>query len=571
MLEKKDLRKLLPAALLACAVLVGPLLPGCSGCRGSKAPVAFAPADALGVVVVPRLSEAMSQAKAFFDRFKDNPLVAKAVQQGKAEVVREIGFDPEKPETLKKIGIDPGRGLVAHIAADGKSVGIAVGVSDKAALDKYIAKQAAKVNTELKDVEVDGVKVKELRLKGGTHRLGAFAVVKKTLIICPEAADNKHAAYVAKLTKLKSDISDNKQFVKLSKQVGKHQLLIYVDGEAAAKASKASAKRRLEGASEFMKKYVKEQQETEQAMLAFFRGAAVGFYSSSKGAGMRGYMAVPDEKAKKLAEVFKGKGDPPEFGRFIGPDALSVSRASINVKAVMDKVIENLSPRRKRRLYRQLERLEKQSKIDVRKVLEELPSGRYAAAVYPPNLDPQLNLGSLMSRPEQALGMISTVLFIQVTDTDRAAELLAKLERMMVMGRMDVRIQTGKDELKRYFLEVKGKKVVGWTVKDGLLVVATGDRLDKTLTLMEKGGDNVLDQIESSRAKGLFKSDDGNVGYFNLSKMADMVRGMNLPAEVKLMMSSFLSLFNKLADLTGSLEVKDAGVLVEISLRLADQ
>ena len=36
-------------------------------------------------------------------------------------------------------------------------------------------------------------------------------------------------------------------------------------------------------------------------------------------------------------------------------------------------------------------------------------------------------------------------------------------------------------------------------------------------------------------------------------------------------MSSFLSLFNKLADLTGSLEVKDAGVLVEISLRLADQ
>ena len=46
---------------------------------------------------------------------------------------------------------------------------------------------------------------------------------------------------------------------------------------------------------------------------------------------------------------------------------------------------------------------------------------------------------------------------------------------------------------------------------------------------------------------------------------------MKLPAQVKLMISPVLSMVNKLADLTASMEIKDAGILGELSLRLADQ
>ena len=567
-------KKVLGAAILVLAVMTGSSLPGCGGCGGGKAPLAFAPKDAVLVLVVPGVTNALTGMKAFFDRFKDNPLVGAGVQQKKAQVVRELGFDPEKPESLKKIGVDPARGLVAHLAADGKSGAVALGVSDAGALEKYIAataKRQSGAEVEFRPKEVDGLKIKEVAFKGSSRAVGAYAIIKgKTFVFCAEASDGKHAEYLAKLVKQSGDIGDNKAFVKLSKQVGKHQALLFVSGDGARKLNKADAESRLKGASKYMEKYIKEQQETESAMLAHFNGAAVGLTISGKRVALRSYIAVPDEQAKKLADLLKGKGDAPEFGKFVGPDALMVGRATINAKMVKDKMLESISPRRKRRIYSDMERLEKRSKINVEKVIDELLAGRYALAIYPPNLDLQGGLARLMNKPEAMLGMLSMVLFAQVTDDEKAASLLSNVEKMMVMARQDVRIQS-KGEQKLYYLEMAGKKVAGWAVKDGLVVVATGDRLEKTLELMDKGDENVLGHIDNSRAKGLFKSDDGNVVYYNLQKSADMVRGMKLPAEIKLMISPVLSLFNSLADVTGSLEVKDAGVLTELSLKLSDQ
>ena len=565
-------KRILPIVILAAAAAVGGSLPGCGGCGGGKAPLGLVPRDALVVVVVPGISDALTGAKALFDRFKGNPLVAAGVQQKKAQVVRELGFDPEKPESLKKIGVDPSKGFVGFLAGDGKSGAIAFGVSDAEALEKYMittARRAAGAEVSFKEKTTDGIKVKEVAIKGSSRALGAYAIVKgKTFVFCNEARDNKHAEYLAGLVKQSGDIGDNKVFSRLSKKVGKHQVLVYVSGDGARKASKAEAEARLKGASKYMEKYIKEQQETQEALLAHFDGAAAGLVLSGKRAALTGYVAVPEAQAKKLAGLFKGKGDAPEFGKFIGPDALMFNRITLNAKMVKDKALESISPREKRRIYQRMKRLEERGKINVEKVIDELLAGRYAMAMYPPNIDLQGGLRSLMSA--DALTAISMVFFVQVTDEGKAATLLSSLEKMMVMGRQDVRIQS-KGDLKLYYLEVGGKKVVGWAVKDGVVVVATGDRLEPTLALMEKGGENVLGHIDNSRAKGLLKSDDGNVAYYNLQKSADAARGLKLPAEVKLMISPVLSLFNSLADLTGALEVKDAGVLGELTLKLTDQ
>ena len=574
MRTKLRANRIVMALILAAAMTAGASLPGCSGCGGGKAPLALVPKDAVAVLVVPGVSDALTGMKAFLDRFKDNPMISAGVQQKKALVVKELGFDPEKPESLKKVGIDPSRGLVAHLAADGKSGAVALGVSDAAALEKFIAAQAKRqsgAEVEFRPKEVDGLKIKEVAFKGSSRALGAYAIIKgKTFIFCAEAKDGKHAEYLSQLAKQKGDIGDNKDFVKLSKRAGKHQALVFISGDGARKLSKADAESKLKGASQFSQKYIKEQQETEAAVLANFNGAVVGLSVSGKRLGLKTYVAVPDEQAKKLALLFKGKGDAPEFGKFITPDALMVSRATFDAKMVKDKVLESISPRRKRSLYRDMKRLEEQSKISVEKVIDELLAGRYAVALYPPKLDLKGGLGQLMNRPEAALGMLSMVLFVQVTDDKKAASLLSNLEKMMVMARQDVRIQSKGDQ-KLYYLEVGGKKVVGWAVKDGLVVVATGTRLEKTLALMDKGGENVLGQIDNSRAKGLLKTEDGNMAYYNLQKSVDMVRGMKLPAEVKLMISSVLGMFDNLADVTGSLEVKDAGALMELNLKLTDK
>jgi hypothetical protein len=159
------------------------------------------------------------------------------------------------------------------------------------------------------------------------------------------------------------------------------------------------------------------------------------------------------------------------------------------------------------------------------------------------------------------------VAMAQVSSDKKASEILATLERVMTREGTDVRVKSEKDR-KIYYVGSPSEPVISWTVAKGMAIVATGDRLAKTLALIDKGGDNVLSQIDSSRAKKLLKREDGIVAYFNISKTADLVRGLNLPAEAKLMLSSVTSTLAKFSDVTLSFEVEDEGVLGEAAVRL---
>jgi len=83
------------AALCALA-----MFQGCSGCN-AKATLAYVPGDAQLVVMAPNIKEALTQTKAVLDKFRDNLLVAQGLTKQKGTLVKELGFDPEKPETLK--------------------------------------------------------------------------------------------------------------------------------------------------------------------------------------------------------------------------------------------------------------------------------------------------------------------------------------------------------------------------------------------------------------------------------------------------------------------------------------
>ena len=291
----------------------------------------------------------------------------------------------------------------------------------------------------------------------------------------------------------------------------------------------------------------------------------VGLELSGKGATVRIYAAIPGEKAKIVREIMSGKGDAPEFGDFIGPDALAVSRFSLNPKKLMDRMLELTPPAMKRQLYRNLDGLERQTKINFEKDVLGLLSGRFALAFFGPNANALQQLS--LSRPQDALSAISALGMTQVTDTKKAADLLATLERMLTGAGIDVRARTEGDTRIFYIGPTEAPKV-SWTVSKEVAMVATGDRLAKTLSLMNKGGDNVLGEIDYSRAKKLFKAEDGNVAYYNLSKTADTIRSINLPGEIKLMLSSVTATLSKFADVTWSVEPDDNGVLSELSVRL---
>jgi len=371
--------------------------------------------------------------------------------------------------------------------------------------------------------------------------------------------------HVAAIAKLDANIKGNKTFMAVKDKVGKHHALVYADGDAIKKRMAAENEERIKTASDWMKKYMREKQETSDNFLAYFRGGALTAHVSVQGVTLRGYMAMPTEKGKAIREIFKGTGEAPAFGKYIGADALAVGRLSLDAKKLMDRLLETVHPNAKRGVYGELERAERETKLNIEKDVMPMFAGRFAGAVFAPSAD------AIKAGPPRGVAQIiqflPAVAMAQVTDSKKMAELLVKLERYMVMARIEVRTKTD-GERKTYSFESDGRVVASWTVVKDLAVIATADRLEKTLGLIGKGGDNVLGQVDSSRAKSLLKSDDGIVFYYNLSKTADLIRGMDLPAEVKALLSTGISTIAKFSDVTLDFEVEEEGVLGELAVRV---
>lgn len=548
------------------AVVAGEV--GCAGCRG-KAPLAYVPQDAVVVVLVSSVNDAVKGLVKLTEKFQDEAPVKAAVEKNKSQLIKELGFDPEKPESMKAKGFDPGRGMAISVGSDGASVAVVLGVEDKQALEKFLRETINKYaggRATFKEKEVGGLKATLLVMQGEEEPRAAWVYHKGHLVMCPKSKDGKVAEYAVKLTAQESSIKDNKTFGAVQDKLGKHQAMVYVDGASLKKMTTTRTAERLKTASDWMKESIQRDKETLDAALAYLTGAGLALELSGKGVILRGYASIPEEKGKAIREILSGKGDSPDFGELIGPDALAVGRISLDLKKLMDRILEMTPPATKRRLYRDLDRLERETKISFERDVLGLLAGRYAAAFFAPTTA-ALKQGFSLHRPQDALGALSLVGMAQVTDTKKAADLLATAERMMTGNGMDVRVKSEGDT-RIYFVGPPESPMVSWTVHNEVLVVATGDRLAKTLSLMRKGGDNVLGEIDSSRAKKLFKRDDGIVLYYNLSKTADAIRGLNLPSELKLILSSVTSTLAKFADVTWTVEPEDNGMLGELSVRL---
>lgn len=558
-------------ALLAMVlVLALGSFPGCSGCSGGKAPLGHVPQDALLSVEVQSLKKVLTKVKALTDKFSDNPVLKQALSEGRGELQKELKIDLEKPETLAKRGIDPDKGLVISVDADGESASIVLGVSDQKALDAFIREVAKKETggaASFSEKKVGETTVTLLKMQGSDEPKAAYAYVKKNIIICPEAKDGKVAEYVAKVATLKDSIEGNSVYSEVKEKLGKQQAMVFINGETAKKVHAAKYEARIKSASsDWLKSHLKQQEATEDGFMAYLRGAGFSLFLSEKGVVTRAYMATPPEKGKALAALFEGVNDGKPMGKYLAPDALWVTRATLNAKKLMDLLMETVPPRVKRGYYRQIQKVETQAKISLEKDVLALLDGHLAMALYPPNLK-GLNLNQVMRNPDAAAGALSAVGLVQVTDTKKAAELLAKLERMMVMSRVEVRVKNA-GERKVYSVEEGGERVVAWTALEDMVVVATGDRLEKTVELIDKGGDNVLDQIDSKRAKSAFKADEGAVLYYNLARSAELLQKMELPAELKLMLSPVVGTLSKFQDTALVMEAEEDGVLTELSVRI---
>ena len=571
MKRKSVVRAVVTSLALTLAVVFASSLPGCSGCGGS-APTAYVPQDALFVMIVPSLQKAIEQQGKLIAKFKDSTTVSKAWEQVKSEAKKELGFDPYKPEAMKAKGINPASGVVGAMSSNGKNFAAALGVEDQKAMEKFLrglAKKMVGASANFKTKEMDGVKVTTVTMQGSDKQIVAWGYHKKYVLICPQAEDKEMAKYVVKVTKLEKTIKDNKAFGEIKGKVGSNQMLLYFDGESVKKATEEYYDKRIERAKKYgYEKYIVQKKEAATYALTYFKGGVMGIDVSGKGVQLKTYVGMPGEKGKKFAEFFKGKGGAVDFGEYILPSAVTVARGSVDFKKLFAWLSEMDDKGFKKQYLRSQSRFEKRYDVDVDKDIFELLSGRYAMGFFAPPADAFKGDKRMQEKIAKAAG---GVLLVQVTDTAKAADLLATMDKAMTVKGVDIQTRTEGDR-KNYFFKMGGERLVGWTAVKKMVVVTSAKHLETTVKLIEKGGDNVLGTMESSDAKSTFKKDDGMIWYVNLNQLATLATKMKVPTEFKMQYKMYVEpaskVLAKFSDTAYVVDVQTDGVLGTLSINL---
>jgi hypothetical protein len=275
---------------------------------------------------------------------------------------------------------------------------------------------------------------------------------------------------------------------------------------------------------------------------------------------------MPADKAKLVGQILQGTGDAADLGEYIAPDALAVARVSMDPTKIWQKLREVMSPRQKEVLYQQLDALEKQTKINVEKDVLGLMAGRFAVAVYAPDAA-ALKGGLSIRRPDRLAELVPITAMIQVKDRKKSADLLSAIERALTTEGHPVRVRSEGDR-RIYYVGEAEAPTMSWTVAKDVVVLATGTRLAKVLALMDKGGENVLGQVRSSRAKNAIRTPEGAVFYYDLAKTADLIRGLDLPGEIKLMLSTVTTTLGRFEDVVWTIEPESNGAMMILDVNL---
>jgi hypothetical protein len=445
-------------------------------------------------------------------------------------------------------------------------VGLVLPVADQKALDGFLRRQLSKLlrgDATYGPAENRGVKLTAVAARG-KPAVGAWAFVDKHAVLGGNGRGGADEI-VGRSCKLERSMSkDNPTFAAAQKQLGKVDLLAYLDGAGVRRAMDLRTERALAGADGWAKRFVAERKKTGDAALSYFQGLAIGVVPGAQGVELSAYYAAPAARLAALRGIFSGKGSAVPFGKLIGPDALVIARASVDFKKLLDRAVELLPTDARQRIYDRLARMEREESFSLEKDLLSVLSGRFALAVYAPSAESVLQV----VRGVIPTGQLAPAAFIaQIEDPKRAEALLVRLERLLVMRGAAITVRAEGDH-RVYTLAHNGAPVASFTATKKLFVLGTAGRLAKTVELAEKGGENVLAHLDSAAAKAALKEDEGVLLTVNMGKIADTVKNMDLGMETKLMLAPVLGTLGRFKELTFTAGVVDAGILARLAVVL---
>ncbi len=561
----------------ALVLLFALATPGCSGCRqrgtaARHAALRFAPADAQVLLLVPSVQVAIRQARKLLDALGQSPILTQLISSQRQELVRELGFDPDQPEALKQRGLDPASALVLTLDADGESLGVVVGVSDPALAEQQLQellRRTAGGQVSQQQQAQGGVKVSALVRQGEAQPELAWAVVDRQLIFCPRARQGQVVQHVARLVTLQNSAREHAPFLEATSRLGQHQAVLYLDGASLRRAaSEALARQQQADPGASATRRLQETQQQREAIFSRFSGLALSLYLSGKGVVLEGHAPWVEGKGGEVVALLQGKGEAaPPLGQALPADALMLARISLDARQVLDRVLEVFSAEQRRALYRDLARVEQETKISLEKELMPLLAGRYAAAFFAPGAEAFQQ--GVPGRAEEMLSRVPWVVLGQVTDAAGAADLLARLERLLTLQRAEVRIET-RGQGRIYHLQEQGREVAAFGLLGKVVFLTSPALLDSTLQRLTQGtkaSGGAVDQLANPRARELVNAADGAILHLDLARATRQLTAMEMSTSTRMVLAPVTQFLSRFADLTFSLQAEKGSLHAEAALR----
>ncbi len=535
--------RLLFGMVVTAALLAGVTAPGCLGC-GGKSPTQYVPHDALVVFEVSSIKDFLIKQAAYMEKFSSDKKVSKGIKKARKKMKKNFGFDPTDPEALESAGFAPGKGVAGGLSGDGNNFCVALGVSDKEALEKTLRKMAKKdlkdkdKKVEFKKVERDGVTATRVTIEDSDNEIMAWGYHKDWLIMCPQAEDNEQVDTIIKTANLKKNIKENKAYAALAKKLSGQTVKVVVEGKSLAS-------------------YMEDQggPKAITTALEYFSGAVLGLKIDKDDLLLSMYMSVPEKEVAKMAKRFKGRGASVQLVKYIPGGALAVAKLSMNFKEYLEWQLDLLPSQMSKMYSKILKQVKKETKIDLEEDVLEILSGRVAVGYFLPSKKARKKAKESSNPADKLKGSFDGVVIAQVTKADDVEGLLKKIKKLAKREGADVKTSK-KGGTKVYYLRMEDKKVLGWALAKDMVVFGTPKRLAQTIKLINDGGKSVLDDDLSDRAKKVLEADDNTAVHFRITKL----KKKDLPKDMR----EFAKLIKKMSDITFDMRVDDGGFRYEM-------
>ncbi|MBW2733433.1 MAG: DUF3352 domain-containing protein [Deltaproteobacteria bacterium] len=556
-----------PWVLLGLGVIfLSPLLSpaGCGGCEG-QGPLQYVQADAAAVLEIPSLHKAVVANLAFLNRVTKGPLAQALTRSRLSMLKREFGLDLTDTKSFRSKGVDPKAGLVVSVDNEGM-IALVMPVMDGPALDKYLRRQLTRHSSgaiSFADQVKDGLKATLAKHQPSSARgsIAGWAFHHDHLIAVVTLMGKTSDDVLVKLkalTKVKKSIKQNQTFMDARKALTRFDVLAYIDAKAVRRRVTARSKALSRFASRHRKKTLNDELELQEGLLSYVEGLSFAWHAEHTRLELKALLSVPKARHGVLREILSGEGDAPPFARYISAKALLAGRVSVHPKQLFDHAIQLLPPRQKRDLYQAIDRWEQRNNLNLNKDILGAFAGRFALALFPPAM--------VANQPSSRLFGLGLVAMAQVKDPKHAAKLLDRIERFLVVNRHAVRTRS-KGRRKIFHLSTAGEKTLTWSVVNNIFLVTTPEQFDGAVALMEEGGASIRDHLSNPRAKRLLDSDRGQVLYQDLAKLSVMLKKVDLPLPLRLILTPAIDAFDTLEDVTLGAEVAPQGIRADLTLR----